>query len=145
DAFRHAYLHYYNDYDWFVKADDDTYFIMENLRYWLHDKDPEVPYYYGCHFDVIVPQVCVGMIHPEPRRLQAFVDAGQDNQTLAYSQGLKMSRWDTSWRQQESDLGIREMKRDAQVLPFIPSDVVVPKMKNLDYWYWRTSLTITSR
>lgn len=140
DAFRHAYLHYYNDYDWFVKADDDTYFIMENLRYWLHDKDPEVPYYYGCHFDVIVPQgyMSGGAGYILSRgALQAFVDAGQDNQTLAYSQGaedVQMGYFMEAAGVRPGDS--RDEKGRPRFFPFIPSDVVVPKMKNLDYWYW---------
>lgn len=30
----------------------------------------------------------------------------------------------------------RDEKGRPRFFPFIPSDVVVPKMKNLDYWYW---------
>ncbi|GMR43457.1 hypothetical protein PMAYCL1PPCAC_13652, partial [Pristionchus mayeri] len=35
------------DFDWFVKADDDTYLIMENLRAYLKTLDPNKPYYIG--------------------------------------------------------------------------------------------------
>ncbi|GMR58492.1 hypothetical protein PMAYCL1PPCAC_28687 [Pristionchus mayeri] len=35
------------DFDWFVKADDDTYLIVENLRAYLRTLDPSLPYYVG--------------------------------------------------------------------------------------------------
>lgn len=30
----------------------------------------------------------------------------------------------------------RDEKGRPRFFPFIPADVVVPKTKNLDYWYW---------
>ncbi|XP_070574402.1 glycoprotein-N-acetylgalactosamine 3-beta-galactosyltransferase 1-like [Ptychodera flava] len=46
-AFRYAYEHHFNEFDWFVKADDDTYLIVENLRYLLSQHDPNKPSFLG--------------------------------------------------------------------------------------------------
>ncbi|XP_018013979.1 uncharacterized protein LOC108671005 [Hyalella azteca] len=49
-AYLHAYQHFLTDFDWFLKADDDTYFIMENLRSLLQLHEPTEPVYFGCNF-----------------------------------------------------------------------------------------------
>lgn len=55
-AFKYIYKYHYNDADWFLKADDDTYVILENLRYFLRDKNSSDPVYYGCKFKPYVKQ-----------------------------------------------------------------------------------------
>lgn len=46
-ALKFTYDHYSNDYDWFVKSDDDTYMIIDNLRRLLNDLQPHQPHYLG--------------------------------------------------------------------------------------------------
>lgn len=38
------------DREWYVKGDDDTYFIVGNLNRYLEAYDPRLPYYLGCKF-----------------------------------------------------------------------------------------------
>lgn len=47
-----AYEHYGNDYDWFVKADDDTYLIVENLKAFLLKQNASEPITFGYNFKV---------------------------------------------------------------------------------------------
>ena len=49
-AFKYIYRNHFNDADWFMKTDDDTYVIVENLRYFLSDKNSSAAIYYGHHF-----------------------------------------------------------------------------------------------
>ena len=55
-AFRHVYENYFDKADWFMKADDDTYVIVENLRYFLSGEDPKQPVFFGHHFKTNVKQ-----------------------------------------------------------------------------------------
>lgn len=55
-AFQYVFQHHLNDADWFLKADDDTYVIVENLRYFLSSKNSSHPAYYGCKFKPYVRQ-----------------------------------------------------------------------------------------
>ena len=48
-AFQFIYEHHYHQFDWFIKCDDDTYLIVENLRYLLRKYSPWDPIYFGLH------------------------------------------------------------------------------------------------
>nr|KAG5709400.1 hypothetical protein BaRGS_029249 [Batillaria attramentaria] len=53
-AFRYVYENHLDDADWFMKADDDTYVIVENLRYFLSSYNTEEPIYFGHTFKALV-------------------------------------------------------------------------------------------
>ncbi|KAK6308438.1 hypothetical protein J4Q44_G00217090 [Coregonus suidteri] len=49
-AFHYALEHHGNDADWFLKADDDTFIVVDNLRWVLSNHTPEEPLYFGKRF-----------------------------------------------------------------------------------------------
>ncbi|XP_067649038.1 glycoprotein-N-acetylgalactosamine 3-beta-galactosyltransferase 1-like [Haliotis asinina] len=55
-AFRYIYENHFDDADWFMKADDDTYVILENLRYFLTSQNKSEPVFFGHLFKVILRQ-----------------------------------------------------------------------------------------
>lgn len=46
-ALVYLYKHYLHDFDWFLKADDDAYIIVENLRFLLSHYNHSAPVYLG--------------------------------------------------------------------------------------------------
>ncbi|KAH8869914.1 Glycoprotein-N-acetylgalactosamine 3-beta-galactosyltransferase 1 [Schistosoma japonicum] len=51
-AIKYIAKHYANDYDYFMKADDDSYVVVENLRKLLHKQNPNKPFIMGRRFKV---------------------------------------------------------------------------------------------
>ncbi|XP_037779931.1 glycoprotein-N-acetylgalactosamine 3-beta-galactosyltransferase 1-like [Penaeus monodon] len=49
-ALLYLYSHFLSDYEWFLKADDNTYVVLENLRYLLRAYDTNDPVYFGHHY-----------------------------------------------------------------------------------------------
>ncbi|KAK2897657.1 glycoprotein-N-acetylgalactosamine 3-beta-galactosyltransferase 1-A [Channa argus] len=49
-AFHYVYEHHANEADWFLKADDDTYVVVDNLRWILSNYTPKEPIYFGKRF-----------------------------------------------------------------------------------------------
>ena len=50
-AFKHIYEHLMTEFDWIFKSDDDTYAILENMRFLLSHYNSSKPGYLGYHFN----------------------------------------------------------------------------------------------
>ncbi|XP_078067508.1 C1GALT1-specific chaperone 1 [Mustelus asterias] len=46
-AFKHAYENYKDNFNWFFLVESTTFAIIENLKFFLLNKDPEQPFYVG--------------------------------------------------------------------------------------------------
>ena len=51
-ALLYVYEHFRDDFDWFLKSDDDTYVFVENLKRFLSKQNPSVPITFGYNFKV---------------------------------------------------------------------------------------------
>ena len=53
-SYEEVYKNYMNDFDFLLKADDDTYVVVENLKYLLWHYDANKPGHLGFHFNKFV-------------------------------------------------------------------------------------------
>ncbi|XP_063609287.1 glycoprotein-N-acetylgalactosamine 3-beta-galactosyltransferase 1-like [Penaeus indicus] len=51
-ALKYIYENHLHDFEWFLKADSDTYVLVDNLRYVLQDYDTNDPLYFGQHYKI---------------------------------------------------------------------------------------------
>jgi glycoprotein-N-acetylgalactosamine 3-beta-galactosyltransferase len=49
-AWIRSYEEHIDDFDWFIRGDDDTYLMMDNVREHLDSLDPNENHYLGRHF-----------------------------------------------------------------------------------------------
>ncbi|XP_075706270.1 glycoprotein-N-acetylgalactosamine 3-beta-galactosyltransferase 1-like [Rhinoderma darwinii] len=55
-AFQYVHKNYLDQADWFFKADDDTYVVVENLRWMLSNYTSDEPVYFGKRFKPFAKQ-----------------------------------------------------------------------------------------
>ncbi|XP_069114352.1 glycoprotein-N-acetylgalactosamine 3-beta-galactosyltransferase 1-like [Argopecten irradians] len=145
EAFKYIYKHHMDDADWFMKADDDTFLIVENLRYFLSDKVSENPVYYGRRFKPYVSQGYMsggaGYVLSH-KAVKLLVEKGVDDSAMCRSDGggaedLELGRCMQKLGVQAGD-SRDELERE-RFMPFVPEHHLIPGILPKDMWYWSYS------
>ncbi|EDW11999.2 glycoprotein-N-acetylgalactosamine 3-beta-galactosyltransferase 1 [Drosophila mojavensis] len=142
EAFKYVYKHHYNDADWFYKADDDTYAVVENLRYMLYPYSPETPVHFGCKFKPFVKQgymsggagyvlskealrrfVVEGI--PDPKMCLPGTVINEDIEIGKCMENLNVTAGDS-----------RDVNGRGRMFPFVPEHILIP-YKDPNFWYWK--------
>nr|CAH0099549.1 unnamed protein product [Daphnia galeata] len=143
EAFRYIWNNYRDQADWFFKADDDTYAIMENMRYFLSSYNTSKPLWFGHKFKTIVRQGYFSggagyVLSKEATR--RFVEEGYYNILLCRhdhegaedaEMGKCMSRLNVS------AMDTRDSQGSGRFFPFFPEQHIFPGKVSKDYWYWQ--------
>lgn len=50
DALKYVYVNHFNDFDWVLKTNDNSFIVLENLRHMLYQYDTDYPFVIGQRF-----------------------------------------------------------------------------------------------
>ncbi|XP_055710130.1 glycoprotein-N-acetylgalactosamine 3-beta-galactosyltransferase 1-like isoform X1 [Phlebotomus papatasi] len=143
EAFKYVYKNHFNDYDWFMKADDDTYVIVENLRFMLYKYSPEQPIYFGCKFKPIVKQGYMSggagyVLSREALRrfvTQAIPDKEKCRQDGRGAEDAEIGKCLEKVNVTAGDS--RDAEGRGRFFPFVPEHHLIPNHVDKDFWYWK--------
>ncbi|CAH1109952.1 unnamed protein product [Psylliodes chrysocephalus] len=143
EAFKHVYKYYLNSADWFLKADDDTYVIIENLRYMLLPHKTSEPIYFGCKFKPYVKQgyMSGGAGYALSREaLKRFIEIGLNNATNCYKgfngdEDVEMGKCMEAVNVTAGDS--RDSLGRERFFPFVPEHHLIPGHVPKNFWFWK--------
>ena len=82
-GFQYCYQHHRDEFDWFLKADDDTFMVIENLKEMLRPFDTNEPIHFGHHFKYLGGYFAGGAGYVLSREsLRRFVEEGITNSSV---------------------------------------------------------------
>jgi len=146
EAFKYIYAKHGGDFEWFLKADDDTYVVVDNLRAFLSTKDPDDPVHFGCKYKVIVKQGYMSggagyvLSKEAVKRFVVKALGGKDS---------KVCRWQDGKGAEDAEIGrclmnvgvaagdSRDELARGRFWPFTPDNHLKPGKKDPNYWYWK--------
>ena len=128
-----------------MKADDDTYTVVENLRYMLQAYNASDPWYFGCKFK---PYVNNGYMSGgagyvlSKEALRRFVTQGIPDETGLICRHDDEGAEDVEMGKCMENLNIqagdsRDSQGRGRFFPFIPEHHLIPGILGKDFWYWK--------
>ncbi|CAD6996689.1 glycoprotein-N-acetylgalactosamine 3-beta-galactosyltransferase 1 [Ceratitis capitata] len=142
EAMKYIYDNHFDEADWFIKADDDTYVIVENLRAFLYPYDSKAPVYFGCKFKKFVRQGYMsggaGYVLSKEAVRRFMVDAYPNDKICRKRSGGS----------EDKEMGIclqnvgvvagdsRDELKRGRFFPTGPQGHIIPKNKSVWYWHY---------
>lgn len=137
-AFHYALEHHGNQADWFLKADDDTFVVVDNLRWILSNHTPEEPIYFGKRFKPYAKQGYMsggaGYVLSK-EALRRFVEGFRTN-VCTHTTPVE----DLALGQCLEKMGVlagdsRDTLQRETFHPFVPEHHLTSKFSK-SFWYW---------
>lgn len=137
-AFHYALEKHGEEADWFLKADDDTYVVVDNLRWVLSNHSPDEPVYFGRRFKPYTKQGYMsggaGYVLSK-EALKRFVQ-GFNTKVCTHTSSVE----DLALGQCMEKMGVlagdsRDTLHRETFHPFVPEQHLTGKFPK-SFWYW---------
>ncbi|SPP86628.1 glycoprotein-N-acetylgalactosamine 3-beta-galactosyltransferase 1 [Drosophila guanche] len=146
EAFSYLYEHMLDEADWFMKADDDTYVFVENLRYMLYPYSPDQAIYFGYNFKMVGTHqknesyMSGGSGYVLSREaLRVFVEGLNDTtkcrQEDDHAEDMEMGRCLFNLDVKAGDS--RDSKLRHRFYPLLPFNILLSGYFGLDFWLYK--------
>ncbi|XP_069769792.1 glycoprotein-N-acetylgalactosamine 3-beta-galactosyltransferase 1-like isoform X5 [Narcine bancroftii] len=138
-AFQYVFDHHFNDADWFLKADDDTYVVVENLRWLLSKYSPDQPIFFGRKFKPYVKQGYMsggaGYVLSK-EAVKRFIDGFKTGKCTHFTstEDLAMGRCLETVNVEAGDS--RDTNKRDTFHPFPPEHHLSKSYLPKTFWYW---------
>ncbi|KAJ6666631.1 hypothetical protein lerEdw1_020355 [Lerista edwardsae] len=139
-AFHYVHDHYFDEADWFMKADDDTYVALDNLRWLLSKYDSQKPIYFGRKFKPYVKQGYMSggagyVLSKEALRryVAAFKTGKCDHST--FIEDLALGKCMESINVEAGDS--RDSTGKETFHPFVPEHHLIKGYLPSNFWIWK--------
>ncbi|KAM9838420.1 glycoprotein-N-acetylgalactosamine 3-beta-galactosyltransferase 1 [Aulostomus maculatus] len=137
-AFQYIYQHHLDDADWFLKADDDTFVVIENLRYLLSKFDTEKPLYLGRRFKPFIAQGYMsggaGYVLSK-EALRRFIKGFETGECIHFSSIEDMALGKCMETMQVEPADTRDVKGRQTFHPYPPENYLVRQFPRPLPWY----------
>ncbi|XP_061893676.1 glycoprotein-N-acetylgalactosamine 3-beta-galactosyltransferase 1-B-like isoform X3 [Entelurus aequoreus] len=137
-AYHYVYEHHGHEADWFLKADDDAYVIVDNMRWLLANHTPDEPVYFGRRFKPFAKQGYMsggaGYVLSK-EALRRFV-GGFKSKVCTHTSSVE----DLAMGQCMEKVGVlagdsRDTLQRETFHPFVPEQHLTAKFSKT-FWYW---------
>ncbi len=144
-AFKYVYEHHFEEADWFLKADDDTYVVVENLRFMLQHHSPTDPVYFGLQFNRFGGYMSGGAGYVLSKEaVRRLVEVGTDQQaslglncktnTTKGTEDVEMGNCMRALKVEAGDS--RDAKGRGRFFAYLPESHLIPDALPRNFWYW---------
>ncbi|XP_040208219.1 glycoprotein-N-acetylgalactosamine 3-beta-galactosyltransferase 1 [Rana temporaria] len=138
-AFQYVHDHHLDEADWFMKADDDTYVVVDNLRWLLSKHKPEDPIYFGRRFKPYVKQGYMsggaGYVLSK-EALKRFVNAFKEEKCTHSSSVEDMALGKCMENIHVKAGDSRDTSGKETFHPFVPEHHLIQGYLPRTFWYW---------